>query len=323
MDRAYCVSLNKEVTAKEVVELYRQNIITKKDDFACLDASCRARYVCANLGRKTYKVDHYFKTARRTEGHYPGCSFEPKYTVPALNILGRGKRERSFIADATEIVFEAKRRKGYFEVPVRIRKFPADDIVNLRYMSNGPSDEVSGVANPKCYSIETLLNSGWSLRRGLVIDGNSGTIKSAFVPVDNQSPDVYRRFIYCGLAVSIDSCEKYICFKFGRCFSVPSNGAPIVVRLLATTVSGSVNQVRAYYRGLLERLLAVAKIVGKRPENQIFLYAFGVPKYDEADGVWNIDIDSLDHIYMEGRCHRSDLIANIYRDPELNDHYFV
>jgi len=92
---------------------------------------------------------------------------------------------------------------------------------------------------------------------------------------------------------------------------------------LATTVSESVNQARAYYRGLLERLLAVAKIVDKRPENQIFLYVFGVPKYDEADGVWNIDIDSLDHIYMEGRCHRSDLIANIYRDPELNDHYFV
>lgn len=323
MDRAYCISLNKEVTAKEVVELYRQNVITKKDDFACLDASCRARYVCANLGRRTYKVDHYFKTARRTEGHYPGCSFEPKYTVPTLNVLGGGRRERSLIADATEIVFETKRRKGYFEVPVHRRRFPADDIVNLRYVSNRPSGESSGVANPKCYSIETLLNSGWSLRRGLVIDGNSGTIKSAFVPVDNQSPDVYRRFIYCGLAISIDSCEKYIYFKFGRCFPVPHHGAPVFVRLLANTVFESVNQARAYYRVLLERLLAVAKFVSKRPENQFFLYVFGIPKYDESSGVWNIDVESLDHIYMEGRCHRSDLIANIYRDPELNDHYFV
>ncbi|MNJ34646.1 hypothetical protein D3C77_293660 [compost metagenome] len=323
MDRAYCISLKREVTAKEVVDLYRQNVITKKDDFACLDASCRARYVCANLGRKTYKVDHYFKTAHRSERHFPGCSFEPKYVVPTQNILGKGRRERSFIADTTEVVFEAKRRKGYFGVPVRTRKFPADEIVSLRYVSNRPSGVSSGVANPKCYSIETLLNGGWSLCRGLVIDGNSGTIKSAFVPVDNQSPDVFRRFIYCGLAVNIDICEKYTYFKFGRCFSAPHNGAPVIVRLLGSAVSESVSQTRAYYRALLERLLAVAKVVSKRPENQFFLYAFGVPKYDELDGVWNIDIESLDHIYMEGRCHRSELIANIYSDPELNDHYFV
>lgn len=323
MDRAYCISLKREVAAKEVVELYRQGVITKKDDFACLDPSCRARYVCANLGRKTYKVDHYFKTARRSDGHFSGCSFEPRYVVPTFNVLRDGRRERSSIADTVEIVFETKRRKGYFGVPVLIRKFPADDIVSLRYVSNRPSGETLGVANPKCYSIETLLSSGWSLNRGLVVDGNLGTIKSAFVPVDNQSPDTYRRFVYCGLAVNIGACENYTYFKFGRCFSVPSNGAPVVVRLLATTVSESINQARAYYRGLLERLLTVAKIVGKRPENQIFLYAFGVPKYDGANGVWNIDIDSLDHIYMEGRCHRSDLIANIYRDPELNNHYFV
>lgn len=323
MDRAYCISLKREVSAKEVVELYRQQIITKKDDFACLDASCRARYVCANLGRKIYKVDHYFKTARRSERHFPGCSFEPKYSVPTLNVLAKGRRERSSIADTAEVVFEAKRRKGYFGVPSRIRQFPTDDIVSLRYVSNRPSGKGFGVANPKCYSIETLLNGGWSLCRGLVIDGNSGTIKSSFVPVDNQSPDIYRRYIYCGLAVNIDSCEKYTYFKFGRCFSVPHNGAPVVVRLLAATVSESVGQARAYYRVLLDRLLAVAKVVSKRPENQFFLYAFGVPKYDDSNGVWNIDIESIDHIYMEGRCYRSELIANIYRDPELNYHYFV
>ncbi|MNF09306.1 hypothetical protein D3C80_2099400 [compost metagenome] len=63
--------------------------------------------------------------------------------------------------------------------------------------------------------------------------------------------------------------------------------------------------------------------MSKRPENQFFLYVFGVPKYDESSGVWNVDVESLDHIYMESRCHRSELIANTYRDPELNVHYFV
>ncbi|MCY1463274.1 hypothetical protein D9M71_811450 [compost metagenome] len=89
MGRAYCISLKREVSAKEAVELYRQQVLTKKDDFACLDSSCRARYVCANLGRTTYKVDHYFKTAHGTERHFPGCSFEPKYVAPALSLLGK------------------------------------------------------------------------------------------------------------------------------------------------------------------------------------------------------------------------------------------
>lgn len=323
MDRAYCISLKREVSAKEAVELYRQQVITRKDDFACLDSVCRARYVCANLGRSTYKVDHYFKTARGSERHFPGCSFEPKYVAPTFTLSGKARRERASITDATEIVFETKRRKGYFDVPARVHNFPTDNIVSLRYVARGRSEGSSGVANPKCYSIETLLNGGWSLGRGLVIDGNSGTIRSAFVPIDNQSPNIYRSFVYCGLATNVDACEKYTYFKFGRGFSLPHKGSHVVVRLLESAVSDSIKQAPSYYKMLLEKILKVAKGVSRRPSEPFFLYVLGVPKYDQFQGVWNIDVESLDHIYMEMRCRRSDLIANIYRDPDLNGHYFV
>lgn len=323
MDRAYCISLKREVCAKEAVELFSQQVITKKDDFACLDSTCRARYVCANLGRSIYKVDHYFKTARGSERHFPGCSFEPKYVAPVLTLSGKGRRERASITDATEIVFETKRRRGYFGVPSRAGNFPIDNVINLRYMSQGWPVGISGVANPKCYSIEALLNGGWPLGRGLAIDGNSGTVKSLFVPIDNQSPNIYRRYVYCGLAVNVDTCDKYFHFNFGRCFSVPHKGAHVSVRLLVGAVSDSIKQAPSYYKLPLEKILKVAKGVSKRPAEPFFMYVLGVPKYDQSQGVWRIDVESLDHIYMEMRCRRSDLIANIYRDPDLNEHYFV
>lgn len=193
MDRAYCVSLQREVEINEAGELYRQGLIADRGDFACLDSECRAGYVCVNLGKSTYKVSPHFKTAINAErSHIDGCAYEVECKTPVAMKMGRARKPRLSISDDAEIIFESARPKKYFTVPGKFNGVSIDITKPLKYIPNGCSETNSGAVNPKCYSIENLLNGGWYIRQRLVLDGHSGTVKSTIIPVDNNIPDMYR-----------------------------------------------------------------------------------------------------------------------------------
>lgn len=324
MDRAYCVSLQREVEINEVGELYRQGLIAGRGDFACLDPECRAGYVCVNLGKSTFKVSPHFKTAINSErGHVDGCAYEVECKNPVAIKVGREKRSRLSISDDAEIVFESIRPKKYFTVPGKFNGVEIDETKPLKYLPNGYSESNSGASNPKCYSIENLLNGEWHSRHRLVLDGHSGTIKSSFIPVDNNVPDMYRRYIYCGLAKNIVTDDEYYTFRFGRSFSVRSRLVDIYVKVARSAISASLETKSPYYRRLIEKVVAAAKTAERYPNNPFFLYVLGCPKLDKDLDAYVLVVDNLDHFFIESRCDRQLLISPKYSDWEENQHYFV
>ena len=323
MDRAYCVSLQREVEISEVGELYRQGLIAGRGDFACLDPECRAGYVCVNLGKSNYKVSPHFKTAINAErSHVDGCAYEVEFKNPVAMKLGRARKPRLSISDDAEIVFESARPKKYFTVPGKFNGLGIDVTKPLKYIPNGCSEMNSGAANPKCYSVENLLNGGWHSRQKLVLDGHSGTVKSAIVPIDNYMPDMYRRYIYCGLAKNIISDDEYYTFKFGRSFSIGTRLVDVYVKIAQPAISASHEKKSPYYRRLIEKIMVAAKNAEKYPNNPFFLYVLSYPRLDKSLDGYVFLVDNLDHFFIESRCNRQLFISPIYSDWEKNQHYF-
>lgn len=324
MDRAYCVSLQREVEINEVGELYRQGLIAGRGDFACLDPECRADYVCVNLGKSVFKVSPHFKTAINAErSHVEGCAYEVECKNPVAIKVGRSRRPRLSISVHTEIIFEIARPKKYFTVPGKFNGVGIDVTKPLKYIPSGCSEKNSGAANPKCYSVENLLNGGWSSRQSLVLDGHSGTVKSAFVSIDNNIPDMYRRYIYCGLAKCVVSDDGYYTFRFGRSFSAESRLVDVYVKVAHPVISASLETKSPYYRGLIEKIMLAARSAERYPNNPFFLYVLGCPKVDRGLCGYVLVVDNLDHFYIESRCDRHLLISSIYSDWEVNQHYFA
>jgi len=323
MDRAYCVSLQREVEINEAGELYRQGLIADRGDFACLDPECRAGYVCVNLGKSTYKVSPHFKTAINAErSHIEGCAYEVECKNPVTIKMGRARKPRLSVSDDVEIIFESARPKKYFTVPGKFNGMGIDVTKPLKYIPNGCSETNSGAVNPKCYSIENLLNGGWHSRQRFVLDGHSGTVKSAIIPVDNNMPDMYRRYVYCGLAKNIVSDDEYYTFRFGRSFSMEARLVDVYVKVAQSVISASLKTKSPYYRGLIDKVMAAAKSAERYPNNPFFLYVLGCPKPDKKIGGYVFVVDNLDHFFIESRCDRQLLISPAYSDWEVNQHYF-
>ncbi|WP_348748393.1 hypothetical protein [Pseudomonas rhodesiae] len=323
MDRAYCVSLQREVEVNEAGELYRQGLIEGRGDFACLDPECRAGYVCVNLGKSTFKVSPHFKTAINAErGHIDGCAYEVEYKNPIEIKVGRLRKSRLSILDDAEIVFESVRPKNYFTVPAKLNVVGLETTVPLRYIPSGCSEINSQAANPKCYSVENLLNGGWHSKQKLVLDGHSGTVKSVIVPIDNNMPDMYRRYIYCGLAKSIVSDDECYMFRFGRSFCVENRLVDVYVKIAMPAISASIETKSPYYRGLIDRVIAVAKNAEKYPNNPFFMYVLGCPRPSKDLNGYVFFVDNLDHFFIESHCYRQLIISPIYSDWEVNQHYF-
>ena len=324
MDRAYCLSLEREVEISEVIELYRQGIITSKGDFACLDPECRTAYVCVNLGKPIFKISPHFKTAIKAErGHADSCSYEIQHKVSVPIESGRLIKPRNLIDSDTEIVFTNSRPKKYFVVPGNFKGMTIDITCPLRYIPAGFSGMTSEAANPKCYAIENLLNGGWGGERKLVLDGNSGTIKSTFIPIDNNIPDMHRRYIYCGLAKFIVSDDDCYTFKFGRSFRAEGRLADVFVKFALRAIDTTRETKYPYYRLLIDRVLEAARSAVKYPNNPLFLYVLGCPKLTDDLESYIFEVDNLDHFYIESRCYRQLLISPAYSDWERNQHYFV
>lgn len=323
MDRAYCISLQREVEINEVIELYRRGVISEKSDFACLDPKCRASYICINLGKRTYKVKPHFKTAiYPLRNHVEGCAYEVEDKNPLVMETGKAKKPRLPIGDDAEIIFLNSRPKNYFVMPSSNYGGKIDVARKLRYLSGGPSEPNSVSANPKCYSVEGLLNGGWKSKQKIVLDGCSGTIKSIIVPIDNNKPDEYRRFVYCGLAMCVPSDDEFFTFKFGRSFFVGSRMVDVYLKLANSAISASLESKSPYYRELVERIMKAAKNIDRYPNNPFFLYALGLPRLDGESGAFVIKVDNLDCFYIETSCNRSLLISPVYSDWEKNMHYF-
>ncbi|WP_144401176.1 hypothetical protein [Pseudomonas lurida] len=324
MDRAYCVSLQREVEVSEAGELYRQGLIEGRGDFACLDPECRAGYVCVNLGKSKFKISPHFKTAiNSVRGHIAGCAYEVECKNPVEIKTGRSRRPRHSMRDDAEIVFESTRPKNYFTVPAKLNVVGIDATKLLRYIPSGFSETKSAAANQKCYSVESLLNGGWRNNQRLVLDGHDGTVKSVLVPIDNNMPDMYRRYIYCGLAKSIVSDDECYMFRFGRSFGVRGRLVDVYVKVALPTINASLETKSPYYRGLIDRVITVARNAEKYPNNPFFLYVLGCPKFSKALNGYIFDVDNLDHFYIESYCSRSHLISPKYSDWEVNQHYFV
>jgi len=324
MDRAYCVSLQREVGINEVGELYRQGLIADRGDFACLDPKCRAGYVCVNLGKSTFKVSPHFKTAINADrSHADGCAYEVECKIPVAIEMGRPRKPRLSITADCEIIFGNARPKKYFAVPGKFNGMRIDVTSPLKYIPSGYSETSSGAANPKCYSIENLLNGGWDSRQKIVLDGYSGVVKSTFVPIDNNVPDMYRRYIYCGLAKSTVSDDKYYTFRFGRSFSDGVRLVDVYLKIAQPIISASFETRSPYYRELIDRVITAARESGKYPNNPLFLYALGCPKLDKELGGFVLVVENLDHFYIASRGDRQGVVSPVYSNLEVNQHYFA
>lgn len=324
MDRAYCVSLQREVEINEVIELYQRGLIADKGDFACLDQNCRAGYVCVNLGKSTFKVTPHFKTAINAErSHAAGCAYEVECKVSVAVEVGRSRKPRLSISDDAEIIFGNARPKKYFTVPGKFDGVAIDITNPLKYIPSGCSEMNSGAANPKCYSIENLLNGGWNSTRKLILDGCSGVVKSTFVPIDNNVPDMYRRYIYCGLAKSIASDDKYYTFRFGRSLSDGVRLFDVYLKIAQPVISSSLETKSPYYRELINRVMIAARNSERYPNNPLFLYALGCPRLDKKLGGYVLVVENLDHFYIKSSGDRQSFVSPVYSDWEVNQHYFA
>ncbi|HIQ45415.1 MAG TPA: hypothetical protein EYH47_21985 [Pseudomonas oleovorans] len=322
MDKAYCISLGKVVTIDEAIELFRNGEISRQDDFACNDPECRADYICINLGKTTYKVFPYFRTADNpARKHVEGCKNAVKEKLPQV-VVGPPRRPRHPIEDA-EIVFENSRPPGYFDVPIPWSDDGVSREGTTRYVSSGESTSESRAANSKCYSVERVLNGGWGSSQRLSLDGHSGTIKSVFKPIDSYAPDSYRRFIYCGLAKISGSEDGFFTFKFGRSFAVGVNVLDVYIRLEQSALTSLMSSKSLYYKDLIQKIVDAARKMERYPKNPFFCYALGLPRIDAIPGIYCIDVNNLDHFYIESVCSRPSLIGSEYSDWERNEHYFI
>lgn len=324
MDKAYCVSLKRVVSIDEALELFRGGVIPGANDFACLDPHCRADYICINLGKTSFKVPPYFRTSDNpNRKHVEGCEFVVKEKGPPQVVVGPLRKSRHAIDDDAEIVFENSRPFGYFTVPA---PWPGGVVLGeskLRYIASGEAESKSKAVLQKCYSVERVLNAGWSPNKKIYLDGHSETIRSVFKAVDNYQPDVFRRFIYCGLArVSgfEDGCHV---FKVGRSFSFGLDIVDVYVRLDQSALKVLMSTRSMYYRDLAQRLGGVLRNIQRYPKNPFFIYALGLPKLDTVAKAYYINVSNIDHFYMESFCRRQSLISPEYSDWERNVHYFV
>lgn len=322
MDKAYCISLGKVVTIDEAIELFRNGKISRQDDFACNDPGCRADYICINLGKTTYKVFPYFRTADNpTRKHVDWCKNAVKEKLPQV-VAGPPRKPRHSFEDA-EIVFENSRPSGYFDVPI---PWPDDEVSRegkVRYVSSGESTLESKAANLKCYSVERVLNGGWGSNHKISLDGHSGTIKSVIKPIDNYTPDSFRRFIYCGLAKVSDSEDGFFTFKFGRSFVGRANPLDVYIRLEQSALIALIPSKSLYYKDLIQKVMDAARKIGRYPKNPFFIYGLGVPRIDANSNAYYLNVDNLDHFYIESVCSRPLLISSEYSDWERNEHYFM
>jgi len=322
MDKAYCISLGKIVTIDEAIELFRNGQISRQDDFACNDPGCRADYICVNLGKTTYKVFPYFRTADNpVRKHVDWCKNAVKEKLPQV-LDGPPRRPRQSIGDA-EIVFENSRPSGYFDVPIPGFDNGVSGEGKVRYVSSEESTSELRAANPKCYSVERVLNGGWGSNQKLSLDGHSGTIKSVIKPVDSYTPDYFRRFIYCGLAKVSDPEDGYFTFKFGRSFVAGANALDVYIRLEQSALTSLIPSKSLYYKDLIRKIMDAAKKMDRYPENPFFFYALGLPRIDAISNAYYINVDNLDHFYVESACSRPLLISSEYSNWERNEHYFL
>ncbi|WP_445177704.1 hypothetical protein [Pseudomonas sp. McL0111] len=324
MDRAYCVSLKRDVGVGEAIELFRHGSISSKHDFACLDPKCRASYVCINLGKVKYSVSPYFRTADSSGGkHASECVYEVEDKNPKPIMTNKLKEERHPIEEMPEIMFMLTRRSGFFKVPAPWLVDELNITKKFKYIPAGQSLSRLGAANPKCYSIDSLLGMSRDGRRRVSIDGHSDVVRSLIVPVDKNNPDMYRRYIYCGLAIQIESEDEFITFKFGRPFSINERMYDVQVKLAESTITAIGASTSNYYRDLIGRLLAPSRLLEINPEAPLFIYALGTPRFDSALDSFVVKVDSLDHFYAESTCSSKGFISSEYYERDRNRHYFV
>lgn len=323
MDRAYCISLERDVSIDEAIGLYARGDISRKDDFACLDPGCRADYICINLGNPTFKVSPYFRTAENAKRkHVDGCSFAIEERNDTDLVVGPVRRPRLAINDDVEILFMNARPKGYFYV---LRPYLGGGVINggkLRYIPSGHSSSNSGASNPKCYSIERILNGGWGVGRKIVLDGVSDTIRNMVRPVDAYRPDSGGRYIYCGLAKCSGVEEGFCVFKFGRSFLFGVDVVDVYLKLSQSAIDLLVKPRSIYYKELAGRIMGAARNIERYPNNPLFIYALGLPVFDVESNSYVISVDNIDHFYIESRCGCPMLVASEYSDWEKNMHYF-
>lgn len=324
MDRAYCVSLKRDVGVVEAIELFQRGSISSKHDFACLDPKCRANYICINLGKVNYSVSPYFRTADNYGGkHVSECVYEVEDKNPKPMLTNKQKKERHPIEEMPEIMFMLTRRSDFFKIPASMSVDDLNATKKIKYLPAGQSVFRLRAINPKCYSIDSLLGMSRDGRRKVSIDGHSDVIRSLVLPVDKNKPDMYRRYIYCGLAIQIESEDEFITFKFGRPFSIGERMYDVQVKLAESTIASLGPSKSNYYRDLVRRLLAPSRLLEINPVAPLFIYALGTPRFDSALDSFVLRVDSLDHFYAENTCSSNGFISSEYYDRDKNLHYFV
>ncbi|MFJ4457191.1 hypothetical protein ACIP1G_25340 [Pseudomonas sp. NPDC089392] len=322
MDRAFCVSLNKEITALDAEKHYRQGVITKKNDFACPDVKCRAEYIFVNIDNKKPKVPPYFRTAKKTsKPHISGCKHDTEEKKVFVICSATPRQPRGALSENSNYIFNTNRPDRFFtrHIETSISFLHLDHTTIIR-TTNSTSDEHPAIkaTNINIYSIENLLKKNLKKDQEIVINGRTVSLGSFLKVVDNNLPEKKDGLIYCGLGQVIGSIGESLKIKFCRGFNIGGE-----IYNLTAIIDNSIFSTKSfYYKQVLEQTNAELAKIYKSNNRTAFIYVYGIPKKIKGTRNYIINVTSLDMCLIESACSNKHLFPLYIYDLEKSKHLF-
>lgn len=322
MDRVFCVSLGKEISALDAERYYRQGIISK-NDFACRDENCRAEYTFVNIDNKKPKVLPYFRTAKNTSRpHIKGCKHDIEEKKVLIVSSDKPKQSRGALPDKTNYIFNTKRPARFFTryIETPISPLHLDQTAFIRTInSTNTAHPPLKATNNNIYSIEDLLKKIPSKGQELFINGRTTSLSSLLRVVDNNLPEKKDGLIYCGLGEVISSSQGSLKLKFCRSFKIGSQIYDLLIDIDRALFSIEQNKF-FYYRQTLEKTNIELAKISKSKNKTGFIYVYGTPKKIKGTRSFVINATSLDMCLLESSCSNKHLFARHIYDIEENKH---
>ncbi|WP_457266388.1 hypothetical protein [Pseudomonas sp. P5_C3] len=324
MDRVFCISLDRETTVLEAEKLYRQGIITHKNDFACLDEKCRAEYTFININNKKPKVPPYFRTAKKSsKPHVKGCKHNIEEKKIGVITTDKPRQSRGVLSDESNYIFNTSRPSGFFTRTVEIPLSPSnfDETTNIRKLNSINTEQASNKpTNNNIYSIHDLLHRVRGKHQELFINGRLVTLNTFLRIIDNNLPEKKDGLIYCGLAEVVSSTQENLLLRFCRGFRIGGEIYGVLIDIDNALLLKDQSKL-LYYNQMLEKTnIELAKIY-KSKSKTAFIYVYGIPEKTKGTKNYIIKATSLDMCLIEHACSNTHLVPRHIYDLEENKHF--
>ncbi|WP_095152345.1 hypothetical protein [Pseudomonas sp. Irchel s3b5] len=322
MDRVFCISLDREVSALEAEKYYKQGVITHKNDFACLDEKCRAEYTFVNIENKKPKVPPYFRTAKKSsKPHIKGCKHNIEEKKVGVIPTDKPRQSRNILSDESNYIFNTSRSSGFFTRTIETPLSPSDfdEATDIRKLKPTSTDQVSNKpTNNNIYSISDLLHRVRSKYKELFINGRAVTLNTFLRIIDNNLPEKKDGLIYCGLGEVIGSTDNLL-IRFCRGFRIGGDIYRVLIDIDNALLLKDQRKL-LYYNQMLENTNIELAKTYKSSSKTAFIYVYGIPEKIKGTKNYIIKATSLDMCLIEHKCSNTHLFPRHIYDIEENKH---